>query len=230
MTLEITYKLTFDIHRQEVFNFVFDEKSMTLQTNADITPEPWTALEFQKCRHCPLDANKNSQCPAAVALQSPIDRLGSEISYKEIDLEVINSERKIKKKSYLSSAFASMMGLLIPASGCPYAEPFKPMARFHLPLASSEETAFRSISAYLFGQYLRRKHGLTADFNLQGLTSIYADIEQVNAQLAIRLVKAGKLRELNSLVKLDTHAKIVPMVIDELGSEFEELFESYLRL
>jgi hypothetical protein len=40
----------------------------------------------------------------------------------------------------------------VATSGCRYTAYFKPMARFHLPFANEEETAYRAISMYLLSQ------------------------------------------------------------------------------
>ena len=54
-------------------------------------------------------------------------------------------------------------------SGCPHMDFFKPMARFHLPLANAEETVYRATSMYLLAQYFLQREGKEADMELEGL-------------------------------------------------------------
>ena len=43
------------------------------------------------------------------------------------------------------------------------------MARFHLPLASSAETIYRSVSMYFMAQYFLAKEGKEPDLELEGI-------------------------------------------------------------
>ena len=52
-------------------------------------------------------------------------------------------------------AIRSLIGLIMALSGCPHMEFFKPLARFHLPWASLEETTLRSASIYLLMQFFK---------------------------------------------------------------------------
>jgi hypothetical protein len=86
------------------------------------------------------------------------------------------------------------------------------MARFHLPLATQEETICRAVSLYLLTQYFRNKQGGTADFTLQGLVKQYHDLQTMNMAMAKR-IRAGSSLDapVNALVILDTFAKALPL-------------------
>ena len=62
--------------------------------------------------------------------------------------------------------------------GCPALAKLRPMARFHLPFATREETLFRSASAYLLGQYFLKERGEPHELGLEGLGALYEEIRQ----------------------------------------------------
>ena len=57
------------------------------------------------------------------------------------------------------SVVFSLIGIYMVTSGCPIMDKLRPMARFHLPFASTEETIYRAISTYLLGQYFLEQKG-----------------------------------------------------------------------
>jgi len=104
------------------------------------------------------------------------------------------------------------------------------MVRFHLPFASLEETIFRMVSMYLVAQYLRKQTGKSAEWNLDGLTSIYAQIAQVNKDFVDRLLGAAKNDvNVNALVNLDAFAKMVPLAADSMLAKITPYFSALLR-
>ncbi len=107
---------------------------------------------------------------------------------------------------------------------------FKPMARFHLPLASVEETIYRATSMYLLAQYFLRKEGKKADMELEGLKKIYRNIKIINESMAERLRNiSDKDVALNSLVILDIFAQTLPFAIEESLEDVRYLFPSYFK-
>jgi len=66
------------------------------------------------------------------------------------------------------------MGLVIATSGCPHTLFLKPMARFHLPLASVTETIYRASAMYLTAQYFLKQDGKEVDFSLNNIRKIFA--------------------------------------------------------
>lgn len=221
MAIDISYKFRFADGREEVFDMAFDAQSMDLIASDTPKPATWTSLNFCRCDHCPLDPAKHSVCPPANHLQPAVAALGKEFSYTEVELTVTTKERTIVANTTMSSAFSSLMGLIMATTGCPYTAFFKPMARFHLPLANEAETAYRAISSYMLKQLL--DGGQCTD--LEGLETIYRDMEQVNFGFAQRLQESGQLKEINSLVKLDIHAKNMSMFLQESLEDLTPLFK-----
>lgn len=123
-----------------------------------------------------------------------------------------------------------MMGLVIAACGCPHTAFFKAMGRFHLPLASNEETIFRATSMYLLAQYFLKRAGHSADLELEGLTKIYHNIQLVNVAIAKRL-RATSMSDssINAIVILDNFAKNLPYAIEKSLKDLRHLFLPFLE-
>jgi hypothetical protein len=124
-----------------------------------------------------------------------------------------------------------MMGLVIATSGCPHAAFFRPMARFHLPLASKEETIFRATSMYLLAQYFLKKAGRAADFDLAGLIKIYDNMQIINNSIVERLRAATTTdSSVNAIVILDNYAKSLPFAIEKSLEDIRYLFSPFLNV
>jgi len=152
------------------------------------------------------------------------------LSYDTIHVDIITPQRSVSKETSAQKGLSSLMGLIMATSGCPHMEFFKPMARFHLPLASAEETVYRATSMYLLAQYFLWKEGQAADLDLEGLKKIYADIQILNECMANRLrCVCEKDVALNSLTILDIFAQTLPFVIEDSLKEVRYMFEPYLK-
>ena len=126
-------------------------------------------------------------------------------------------------------AVSSLMGLVVATSGCPHTAFFKPMARFHLPLANTEETIYRASSMYLLAQYFLKKAGKDPDMELEGLKEIYRDLETLNTYMAERIRAAiSKDAAVNAIVILDFFAKDFSFAIEDQLEEIQHLFALYL--
>jgi hypothetical protein len=190
---------------------------------------PWTALDFHQCANCPLLPEAGVRCPLAATLAPVVFDCNDLAAYDEVSVEVTTPERTISTQTTAQRAFSSLMGLLVVSSGCPHTAYLKPMARFHLPFSSDEETIYRASSMFLLAQYFRAKEGAEPDFQLQGLTRIYKNLQIVNQSIAERLRAAANNDSMvNSLVLLDLFAKSLPHAIAEELDELRELFDLYL--
>jgi hypothetical protein len=228
-TFSIQYRFKTTTGREERFRLEID----SLRLEAVDLPmgdlSVWTCLQFHQCPNCPLDPATCTHCPLMTNLVHLMEPFNTIQSHDEIRLEVVTAERSISQRTTAQRGISSLMGLLIAVSGCPHTVYFKPMARFHLPLAGEEETLYRAASMYLLGQYLRRKNGWTAEIDLAGLKQIYLNMQKVNTAVAGRLREATKTdSSANALILLDMYAKTVPYVIEESLDELRYLFEPYL--
>src|SRR5258706_8779344 len=124
-------------------------------SNAPPAPPPfWTALTFNQCANCPLDAAAHPHCPAALQMASAVELLKALVSFDTVGVTVTQAERTVYAETTAQLAMSSVLGLIMATSGCPWADRFRPMARFHLPFASESETVYRSISMFLLAREL----------------------------------------------------------------------------
>lgn len=215
---------------EEVFDLQFDAKNLELRDNIPQVLPDWAKLDFYQCSNCPLDVREYPYCPMAANLVNIVKRFDSLFSYNEILLVVTTKERTISQLTTIQRGVGSLMGLVIATCGCPHSVFFKPMARFHLPLANNQETIYRAASMYLLAQYFLRKKGKPVDWSLRGLEEIYTNIQVVNYTIAERLRAATKTDSvLNALVELDIYAQTLSLVIEDSLEEIRFLFNSYLN-
>jgi hypothetical protein len=227
--LPIRYRFTLLNGRQETFELVIDRRTLELTAPAPQTAPGWAQLAFHQCPNCPLKADAHPLCPAAAKLADIVPRFEPLLSYDTVRLEVETEERTIVGETTAQQALSSLLGLIMATSGCPHTEFLKGMARFHLPLASEEETLFRSVATYLLAQHLRQRAGAPADPELAGLQRIYAALRLVNAAFTKRLRAAGRAdATLNALVLLDVFAILVPSAVDESLGDLEATLQPML--
>ncbi len=229
-SLTITYQMTLPDSSTVVYPMEFEERSMTLLNNIPRSLPAWTALPFQQCSHCPLDPGQQLNCPLAANLVNIIVHFDKLMSFERIFLEVLTERRTISREATVQEAFSAIMGIVIPTSGCPHTSYFRPMARFHLPLADTAETIYRAASMYLLGQYFCKKAGKQVDLELEGLKQIYHNMQILNGAIAERLRAASKTdSSVNALVLLDMFALALPFAVEESLEELQHLFAAYLN-
>lgn len=226
--LTIKYIFRFPNRDEEEFLLQFDPVSLALLHEPPVSPPPWTRLVFQQCPHCPLTADISPDCPLAVSIADLMQRCEGVISHDQVHLTVITEERTILKNTTAQRAISSLLGLIIATCDCPHTTFLRPMARFHLPLASAEETIYRATSMYFLAQYFKQKKRMMVDFNLEELIKLYENIQKVNSSIARRIRHASTTdSSINAIVLLDVHAKAMPFVIDESLEEIRYLFEPF---
>lgn len=194
-----------------------------------IEPAPeghaWTALEFHQCPDCPLRPETSPQCPLAARL-APIARMvGPMLSYDTLSVEVEWGHRQLVGESTAQRVASSLIGLVSATSGCPRTAFLKPLAWFHLPLATEEETIFRVTSAHLLAQYLAAAAGQAPDWALATLTERYHELHKVNVAMAERLrASCEEDAMVNAVVLLDLLVKAVPLEVGESLESLQPLF------
>lgn len=226
----IRYYFTLPEGVREAFDVQFDSESLELTNPLPEQLPPWTRLEFQQCPNCPLGLETHHYCPLASHLVDIVERFEGLLSYREIQVDVMTAERFITQETTVQRGMSSLIGLVMATSGCPHMAFFKPMARFHLPFASAEETVYRATSMYMLAQYFRHKAGKGADLDLKGLQEIYKNIEVVNGAVAKRLRAATEADSaINAIILLDIYTKAIPVVIEESLEEIRYLFVPFLE-
>lgn len=227
----VRYNFVLSDEKEVLFEVKLDNDGIVLVDYLPAATPPWAALGFNKCPNCLLDEEKSPACPAAVNLVEVVQRFGDLASYSETLLEIQIDDKTISTKTTVQRGLRSLMGLLLATSGCPHTQFLKPMARFHLPLASQEETFYRATSMYLLAQYFLKKEGHAPDFELKALKKLYQNLQVVNSGLASRLRSATtEDSAVNAIILLDTFAVTIPVVIEESLDELRYLFEGYIKL
>lgn len=191
---------------------------------------PWTALEYRQCPGCPLRAEATPLCPMAARLAPVVTILGPLLSHDELEVEVEWGHRRLTVHTTAQHMTSSIIGLIAATSGCPRTAFLAPMAWFHLPLATEEETVFRAVSTYLLGQYLVAVAGGTPDWTLAALTQRYRTLHEINMAMAQRLRDAGTDdAAVNGVVLLDLLAKAIPFSVGESLESLRPLFAAAQR-
>ncbi len=220
------YVYTFYFPTGEVsFPIDVNSKTMTIEKDDNATYGDWAKLDFAKCSACSLDSKDHEYCPLAQALAASVDAFKDRLSTEKIDVRVTTEDRSYYKSADVQHGFSSMLGLLMPVSGCPCFNFFKPMARFHLPFSSLEETIYRVVSSYFLSQHLKKKD--KASFDLTPLTKLYERLQTINADFVVRLRSAvNRDGGLNAVVILDTFAQLLPFSFKDGLEDLSYLYNS----
>jgi len=190
----------------------------------------WTKLEFHQCPNCPLAPETTPVCPLAESISGLVQRFESVLSYDQVTVEVEHGSCRVSGHVTAQQGLSALMGLVMSTSGCPHTEFFRPMARYHLPLASQDDTIYRAASMYMLAQYFRVKAGKDPDFSFEGLGRIYRNIQEVNRAMAAR-VRAAISHDaaVNAIVVLDFFAQSLPFAIEDELVDLSEVFTPYLE-
>lgn len=214
--IEIKYRFNFDDSVEKVFVVKIQCEDLRIITEKKEEYSDWAKLDNFKCRNCPLDLTKHKYCPVAVNLIDIIDFFSTMHSYEDVKISVETVQRTYSKQSTVQEGVSSIIGLIMPTSGCPIMGKLKPLVKFHLPFSSLEETEFRIFSMYLIAQYLKNIKGLNPDWELKDLKNIYSDIMVVNKNIAQKIAELEeKDASINALVILNNFADSVSFSIDE---------------
>lgn len=216
--------------RQVTVRIMLDPHSLEqIREPRQDVPE-WTVLGRHQCSVCPLTQDAHLHCPAALSLVELVETFRDLLSYSDVEVMVVTQHRTVFRRTTVQKALSSLMGLYMATSGCPVLGRLKPMARFHLPFATREETIFRAVGAYLTAQYFLHKRSKPADLDLVGLREMYHEIHQVNVDMTNRLrhVTAGDA-SLNAVVLLDLFAQELPFSINENLADLQHLFAPFFE-
>ena len=135
-------------------------------------------------------------------------------------------ERTYEEDTRLQQGLSSIVGLYMVTSNCPIMDQLRPMVRFHLPFATSEETLYRAVSMYLTKQYFAMRRGETPDWELEKLAQIYSAISVVNAGMSRRLRQAStKDANVNALIILSAFGDTVGVSLKDGVGNIEYLFK-----
>lgn len=226
--IALRYELDFG-SRQETFDFSLDAESFALASPLPTERPHWAELEFKQCGHCPLSTAEQSHCPLALRMVDIVDRLHDTRSIDEVKLTVVTEERTISQTTQLQQALSSMLNLVSATCGCPKGEKLRPLARFHLPLATEEESAYQASGMFLLAQFLLQSAGGAGKFGFDELGKIYEELHVVYRAIANRIQFATESDSFKNAIALqDMHATLIPLLLEDQLAEIRGLFNAYL--
>ncbi len=217
----ISYIFSSNGDAEKKFELKFNPETMEYLPEEKSNHPDWTRLEHCQCKNCPLAKEQVEFCPIAKNIADVASHFSEDKSHKECLIKVITAERTYIKEAKLQTGLFSILGLLMPTSGCPRMSFLKPMARFHMPFSSANETLVRSLSMHLLTQFCLYKKGEKADYNLDLLEENYKQVNVINQGMIsrIRSMAKGDASQ-NAIVILDGFASFLEL---EKTSQFSEL-------
>ncbi len=227
-----SFKIIYEIKCEKeedkcIFDIDIDRKTLLIKNT--LPKIEWAKMDYFACSICPVK-DKFDYCPLAIQLPGIIKYFANKYSYQIAEIKVITEEREYFLKTSIQRGLSSLLGIIMPASGCPILAKLKPMVPFHLPFATPEETEYRVFSTYLFAQFLRWKNGLEPDWEMKNLGNIYEEIRLVNQNVVDKLKELSqKDANLNAVVILDTFTEFISMSLEDTDfSDLSHYFEVFL--
>jgi hypothetical protein len=207
------------------FTVSLDPVNLALLQPAGIVPAPWTRLSKEQCTCCPLKERTHPHCPVAVNLQDLVTGFKDRVSFDDCIVRCVTPQRTYLKNTAVMDGLASIFGIIMATSGCPLMDFLKPMARFHLPFATIEETTMRSTSMFLLRQYFAHRDDDGHCLNFDGLENHYRQVQAVNEGLLARINSLGHNdADKNALVTLHSLSQFLSIEIDYSLEALEALF------
>lgn len=203
-----------------------DPQTLNILKNNEMTSAlpPWTEMSFCQCSNCPFSQEDVPHCPVAVNLYNLVEKTKNMISCSRIQVTVKAKERTYYKETDLQEGLFSAMGLLMASSSCPHFDMFKPMARFHLPFSTPDETFFRIISTFLLKTYYNKGN---TDKVLDDIQKHYNQIQTANTGILSRIrATAQGDADKNAIVALNIFAQLFSL---ELSNDFESIRKIIIR-
>ncbi len=223
---EITFNYRFDFpdSGKKRFPITLDPETFNYKTS-NSTPPDWALLSVARCKCCKLEPSEHNYCPIARNMADLVFAFKDTPSHKACNVSCISAARVCSKETTVQEGLASIMGLIMATSGCPSMSILKPMACFHLPFATVEESMYRSASAYLLRQYFSHKNGANCDFFMDRIEEHYEEVQMVNEGILRRINMTSEMdADKNAIVTLNALAQILVMEVEEDLDSFKQLF------
>lgn len=206
------YVFTLDSGKTEQFEISLNEKlELELAQPREEFPE-WARLDCHKCPNCTLDSETTPYCPAALGISELLFNFEGLNSIDRARVEIRTPARTYVKDTDLQEGLFSIMGVIMPTSGCPALKFLRPMARFHLPFATIHETEVRAVSFYLLRQYFTDGPRKSIEEALAELNTRYEGLQTVNRCLIDRIRMMERAGDVNK------NAVVILMVLSQMVS------------
>jgi hypothetical protein len=228
--IRIVYDFKFQDGTSKKFDIHLDRENLLLRNELQQELPAWTRLEFKQCSNCPLDIDRHVYCPVAANLPGLVQEFKGVTSKDNVDVTVVVKERTYSKTTSIKEGLSPLLGVIMATSGCPVMEPLKPMARYHLPFASLDETAYRTLAMFLVAQLIREHAGKKPEWGAEGLAKIYGEVKVLNKDFGQRMIEAARNdANVHALVNLNVFALMVPLAAEKMLKEMAPYFSAYLK-
>jgi hypothetical protein len=208
------------------FNIALDPQTLAMVPAGNTYHPEWTVLVYRQCACCPLVPENVAFCPIAVNIAQLVERFKDILSHKDCLVVCETNDRTYSKHTSAMEGLTSIFGIIMATSNCPMMNFLKPMARFHLPFSSVEETMVRSTSFFLLGQYFEYKKGHIKGFDFDRLEKKYANVQKVNEGLLERIRSLGnKDADKNAIITLHSISQFLSMEMDFSLNLIAPMFE-----
>ena len=165
------------------------------------------------------------RCPVAIDIEEVAEHFSDILSFERVHVRVRTEERDYVKVCDVQTALKSLLGLIMASGSCPILSQFSPMAHYHLPFASTEETIYRVVGAYLLKQYFVNREGKEPDLALKGLRELYSELQTVNKDFMVRIRAASRSdANLNAINILFSLSAVVAMTILDKLDRMKPMF------
>lgn len=209
------YTIELENGQRAQFRIELDPTTLTMHPASPEPYPPWTQLSYNQCRCCPLSPRQTLYCPISVNITELVERFKDIVSHNNCLVVCETMDRTYSKQTSAMDGLTSIFGVVMATSDCPVMNFLKPMARFHLPFSSVEETTARSTSLFLLGQYFQFREGRVQRFDFDELERRYAKVQLVNEGLLERIRSLGhRDADKNAIITLHSLSQFLSMEMD----------------
>ncbi len=221
----IDYEFSFEDGTCKAFHIALHPETITIvRPESEASPE-WTRLDHRQCSCCPLDKTTHPYCPIAVNIVELIEAYKGMASFERCTVRCTTKERTFLKETSVQEGLFSIFEVIMATSNCPVMDFLKPLARFHLPFCTIEETVVRSVSVYLLQQHFEHKRGKIPDLALDKFAECYKNVQAVNEGILMRINDLSKTESSkNAIMVIFSLAQIFSMDIEGSLHSIEYLF------
>ncbi len=227
--ISISYLFDFENNNVKTFEALLSASTLSLVLPESYEIPSW-AHAFRCSQYSPEIADSHC-CSICINISHLIEEFKTFDSVTPCTITVRTKERNYTLKSNVQRGLSSILGLYMATSDCPFLSFLRPMARFHLPFASTEETIFRSAGSYLIGQYFKAKKNNRADFELGQLPATYSKVSRINRDIIRHLRNNYYTHDAyaNALAILDNFAQMISAFLPEELDEFAPFYDQIIE-
>lgn len=224
--IHFNYQFQFEDDYTKNYNIVLDPKTLSLIPDGHRhKPQDWTRLNYKQCSVCPLTLDSHPFCPIALNIMELVETFKDVFSYHNCTVVCETQDRTYSKNTSIMEGLSAIFGVIMATSDCPIMNFLKPMARFHLPFSTVEETTARTASLYLLGQYFKYKNQPDKMLDFKPLENHYVKVKMVNEGIIKRIsTVSNQDADKNAIVTLHSLSLFLSMEIDYSLSSLEYIF------